>query len=288
MVSQRSDVRTLRLVLTDVADIDPESRALNIQIGLVDLPEAGKNLHFGLIRGWLDDCDSKHSKPTCKPFKDLSVTNNSTRLPTRLIDVGNNGDDLVRLQEMRTGDTDGWIALSYRWGQLPHFSTTRQNFGSHTTGMKLAELPRTFQDAIKVTRALGQKYLWIDSICIIQGKDGDFSKESKLMENVYSGAYFVLAASCATDQCSGFLLPRARRTSVELNFRDRKGDGSTVYVCNMIDDFRGHVLQGALNKRGWVLQEHALARRTIFFTEHQTYWECGHGVRCETMAKMTK
>jgi hypothetical protein len=239
------------------------------------------------MRGWLDDCDRNHSEPVCKPSKDVAITGSaSKRWPTRLIDVGNAGDDIVKLRAMRTEDTGDWIALSYRWGLLPHFSTTLQNLESHITGMSLVMLPRTFRHAIKVTRALGHRYLWIDSICIIQGEDGDFSDEFKRMEDVYSGAYCVLAASCATGQRSGFLLPRAGRSTVALS--PKFDGGSTTYVCSMIDKFRDHVLQGALNKRGWVLQEHALARRTIFFTEYQTYWECGHGVRCETMTRMTK
>jgi hypothetical protein len=209
-------------------------------------------------------------------------------MPTRLIYVGKDGDDVVQLQEMQGKKNVSWIALSYRWGDSSPFSTTQQNLRSHVEGMKLTALPRTFQDAIKVTRALGYNYLWIDSLCIIQGKDGDFSEESKRMEDVYSGAYCVLAASCATDQRSGFLLPRVARTSVALNHKGGVGNGGTIYVCSFIEDFRSHVLQGALHKRAWVLQEHALARRTVFFTKHQMYWECGHGVRCETMIKMTK
>lgn len=59
-------------------------------------------------------------------------------------------------------------------------------------------------------------------------------------------------------------------------------------MCENVDDFDAHALRGYLNSRKWVLQEHALARRTIFFTEHQTYWECGAGVRCETGTKMRK
>ncbi|KAJ9138333.1 Serine/threonine-protein kinase par-4 [Pleurostoma richardsiae] len=64
-------------------------------------------------------------------------------------------------------------------------------------------------------------------------------------------------------------------------------DKAPFYICENIDDFNLHVLNGRLNKRGWVLQQHALARRTIFFTEHQTYFECGDGVRCETLTKMS-
>jgi hypothetical protein len=275
-------------VLTAITGIDTGGRALDVQIGLPELPEAGTELHFGLIRGWLHDCDTAHSTPTCKPSKDTRLTaTTSSRLPTRLIHVGRNGEDIVKLQKMRAEDTGDWIALSYRWGDSPPFSTTRQNLSCHINGMMLATLPRTFQDAIKVTRALGRKYLWIDSICIIQGEDGDFRHESKRMEDVYSGAYCVLAASCATDQRSGFLFPRVERGYVALN-SNRGGNGGLLYICSMIENFRGHVLKGALHKRGWVLQEHALARRTVFFTEHQTYWECGHGVRCETMVKMKK
>jgi hypothetical protein len=270
---------------SDVPNVDAGSRAQDLQIGFAELPEAGTDLHLGLIQGWLDDCDSKHFDPICKPPRNSSITGTSnSRLPTRLIYVGYDGDDTVRLQDMRSEDAGDWIALSYRWGPLPHFSTTRQNLSSHIGGIKIAKLPRTFQDAIKVTRGLGQQYLWIDSICIVQGEDGDFSDEWQRMEDVYSGAYCVLAASCATGQRSGFLLPRAERKSVALNSKD----GSTIYVSSTAANFRDHVLQGALNKRGWVLQEHALAQRTIFFTEYQTYWECGHGVRCETMVKLKK
>jgi hypothetical protein len=37
----------------------------------------------------------------------------------------------------------------------------------------LEELPRNFIDAIKVTRLLGFRYLWIDSLCIIQDSPGN-------------------------------------------------------------------------------------------------------------------
>jgi hypothetical protein len=273
-------------MLTFISEIVSASQEIGIQIGRMELPEAGTGLHLDLIRGWLQDCDCKHK---CRPSKSLSTGSlQRNELPTRVIDVGHDGASVVRLHERRSGETGDWIALSYRWGSLPHFSTTRKNLSSHVAGMDLKSMPRTFQDAIKVTRALGQRYLWIDSICIVQGGHGDFDEECKRMENVYSGAYCVLAASCATDQRSGFLLPRPKRRRTGVALCSQNGRNGTIYVCDRIENFRDDVLQGALNKRGWVLQEHALARRTIFFTEHQTYWECGDGVRCETMVKMKK
>ena len=161
-----------------------------------------------------------------------------------------------------------------------------QSAQSHLNGIDLNSLPSTFKDAVTVTRALGRRYLWIDSLCVIQGPDGDFKTEAKRMEDVYSGAYCVIAASCAINHFSGFLKQRKGRNYVGLS---PEGKGQTpFYVCQTIDNFKDHVLDGDLNRRGWVYQEHALARRTLFFTEHQTYFECRDGVRCETSTKLSK
>ncbi|KAG9201541.1 hypothetical protein G6514_005548 [Epicoccum nigrum] len=147
------------------------------------------------------------------------------------------------------------------------------------------QLPPTFKDAVICTRKLGVRYLWIDSICILQGKDGDFNVEAKKMEDVYSGAMCVIAASRAKSQLDGFLIkPRLKRDYVMFQRHGEK----PFYVCETIDNFDKDVIKGPLNKRGWVLQERALARRTIYFTESQTYFECGRGVRCETMTYMHK
>ena len=137
-----------------------------------------------------------------------------------------------------------------------------------------------------VTSALGLKFLRIESICIIQGDEGDFKIEAKRMEDVYSGAFCVIAASCATHHFSGFLQPQNKRNYVSLEREEMNGNPS--YLCENLDDFQSHVPDEDLNSRGWVLQEHALARRTIFFTEHQTYFECGMGVRCETSTRLEK
>jgi len=272
--------------VTDVIFLDYKiAEAKDIQIGFAELPEAGSAAHLEIIRRWLDDCD--HRASTCKrPKLGQPTRDASAKLPKRLIDVGSYSDDTVRLWETMPQDTGEWIALSHQWGPKRHFSTKCENLKDHIAGMKFDELPDTFKDAVTVTRALGHRFLWIDSICIVQGAGGDFEHEAKRMEEYYSGACCVIAASCATDHYSGFLKTRKKRDYVALR-RDMESK-APFYICQTIDNFQDHVLSGDLNRRGWVLQEHALARRTIFFTEHQTYWECGHGVRCETMTNLSK
>ncbi|PNP74383.1 hypothetical protein FNYG_12432 [Fusarium nygamai] len=212
----------------------------------------------------------------------FSSSGTSKRLPTRVIAVGKEGDEKVHLIETDSSNEGDWVALSHQWGTGTQFRTLRTNIDAHRAGISMKDLPATFRDSVIVTRALGRPYLWIDSICIIQGPDGDFSQEAKRMEQVYSGAYCVLAASRSPGHSAGFLGPRKEALSVTL----RREGSEPFYLREIIDDFQSHVLEGSLNGRGWVLQEHALARRTVYFTEYQTYFECGDGVHCESMCKM--
>lgn len=204
-------------------------------------------------------------------------------MPTRLIDIGD-GNSQLRLYETEAGDDMKYFALSHPWGAPPHFCTLTSNVERHRQSIDFNELPTTFKHAVEMTRKLGLRYLWIDSICIIQGPGGDFSQQASLMEHVFSQAYCVLAASSARSQRDGFLKTGERKP---VKF-ECPGWEHPIYIREFMDDFDQDVLQSALNKRGWVLQERALARRTVYFTSNQTYWECGQGVRCETLTKMHK
>lgn len=229
-----------------------------IQIGLPELPPSGSDLHVAVMRSWLQDCDNHHK---CQPR--LSNESRSVTLPTRLIDVGTEDDDeTLKLYETQPDDIMRYIALSHPWGPEPHFCTYPENIDEYKRTINFSRLPATFQDAVTITRALGHRYIWIDSLCIIQGPNGDFNAEAKRMENVFSSAYCVLAASAAQSQVDGFLKERDAREYLTM---EREGK-PPFYICRFIDDFNQHVLEGSLNKRGWVLQERALAHRTIYFT----------------------
>lgn len=250
-----------------------------IQIGFPELPEPGSDVFFSIIKLWLKDCDTHHTG--CEGM--------SHSLPTRLLDVGTISTPMLRLVETKREQIPSkqYVALSHPWGDTTKytpFCTLPENLDDHLQAIPEGDLPATFHDAVSCTRKIGIRYLWVDSLCIIQGEHGDFNDESKNMEAVFSGAYCVLAASRASNQRDGFLDPRPQREYITLQ-RDNE---DPLFVCKTIDNFSKDVIEGSLNKRGWVLQERALARRTIYFTENQTYFECGQGVRCETLAKLHK
>ncbi|KAK4896717.1 hypothetical protein LTR27_005311 [Elasticomyces elasticus] len=242
--------------------------------------------HQVILRQWLEECDLHH--PQCLPVPGRSSLALAQR-PTRVIDLGTQDAYHLHLVETgglpaQTGDESRYVALSYAWGDKSHrrFLATPANYDELKRGIVYTDLPKTFQDAINVTKELGIRYLWIDGLCILQGPEGDFDIEAERMEAVFSNAYCVIAASRATGTSDGFLGTRNEHQVVSIP----QLGGAHVYVYEPIDDFQQDVIDGGLNKRGWVLQERVLARRTIFFTGRQTYWQCGHGVRCETMTRL--
>ncbi|ETS85325.1 hypothetical protein PFICI_03350 [Pestalotiopsis fici W106-1] len=256
----------------------------SIQIGYPSLSAPNSDAYFEILRQWLTHCDKNHGCVCPKPKSSGSSTALHP-LPTRVIEVGKTGDERARLHETSPNDKGDWIALSHQWGTGKRFRTMTENFESHINGISCASLPATFHDAVKVTRALGCPYLWIDLICIVQeGSRSDFHVEAKNMEQVFSGAYCVLASSRDPGHDAGFLQARTPKATLSLQ---KTGQTAPLYITEPIGDFHGNVLEGSLNQRGWVLQEHALARRTIYFTHHQTYFECGDGVRYETMTRLT-
>lgn len=102
------------------------------------------------------------------------------------------------------------------------------------------------------------------------------------MGQYFSLVYCTVAADSARDPSGGLFQSRRARQCVQLpSIRD-----TALYLCEAIDIFDRDVDKGVLNKRGWVFQERALSCRTIHYTDVQTYWECGKGIRCETLGSL--
>jgi len=255
-----------------------------VQIGPPQLLERASPSYYGLLRSWLRHCDDTHGDYGC-------YTESQAILPTRVIDVGDgsDGQNYLRLLHTKSSDRGRYVALSHCWGkpdaeERGRNCTFKGNLEARCRRINLAELGKTFQDAVKVTRALGQRYLWIDSLCIVQEDTDDWARESMRMAAVFSSAYYVIAATAADGGDSGFLKSPPLTQPVVLS----TPSGAPLYLCRTIDDFEGDVEDAGLSCRGWVLQERALARRTIHFSAGQTYWECGRGIHCESMSLLSR
>lgn len=98
----------------------------------------------------MEDCRTKHK---CRPPL-LNPT-----LPTRVLDVFAS-DRTVALLETR-GQRGKYVALSHSWGKSPRLMATKATVEDMEDGIAISFLPKTFQDAIQITKRLGIRYLWI-------------------------------------------------------------------------------------------------------------------------------
>ncbi|KAH7398605.1 heterokaryon incompatibility protein-domain-containing protein [Pyrenochaeta sp. MPI-SDFR-AT-0127] len=252
------------------AESDSKTALLDCKAIFHVLPEVGDEFYFLLLREWLEDCTLRHGNHADHFRLD-------PKLPTRVLDVGDRAKLRLRCTE---GEKGTYIALSHRWGEAVTFSTTRENIREFCQEIEMDQLPKTFQDAVEVTQELGIRYLWIDSLCIIQNDREDWERESKRMESVFTSAYCTIAATSAKNCTEGFL----RRQPLKHCVRLLHGENTYNPHSNRVDDdFNEYVEKGILNQRAWVFQERALSRRIIHFTAAQTYWECGSVIRSECL-----
>jgi hypothetical protein len=204
--------------------------------------------------------------------------------PTRLLDVGTPGNPYLRLR-VNGGATPAsvYTTLSHCWGQLQIKQLKIANLLALTKEIEITELPKTFQDAITITRRIGVRYIWIDSLCIIQDSPEDWAKESSSMGNIYKNGLCNIAATAANDGQTGLFFQRnpllAQRCRISIKslpsfLRPGLYDLFQQYLWD------NSVSEAPLNQRAWVIQERILAPRVIHFGKNQLLWECSELVRC--------
>lgn len=159
----------------------------------------GSEATFKLARRWLEECtSSSHTHTSCpRPVE--------TKLPTRILDVGppdGSSEQPVQLR-VTDGERGTYIALTHCWGHTLPLTTTKKTFEERLISIPLPTLPQTFQDAVVIARRMGVRYLWIDSLCIIQDSPVDWETESARMGDYFSNCLFAIAATDASDSTQG-------------------------------------------------------------------------------------
>jgi hypothetical protein len=208
--------------------------------------------------------------------------------PTRLLDIGVKGDTIWKLRIPRKEEMPHslpYMTLSYRWGLNPNFRLLSSNIEEYRLGKLICDLPKTFRESIIVARRFSIRYLWIDSLCIIQNSVRDWNQESAQMYNVYAHSSCNIAASASAGPEGGLFRAREPRDVrpglVEVGAT--KSGRKTFYLTDT--NYMARHISGPLDRRGWVFQERLLAPRVLHFTEHQIIWECFTENKCEAFPK---
>jgi hypothetical protein len=212
---------------------------------------------FDLLKEWIRKCSTEHSQ--CIAL--------ASRLPTRVIDVGEAGTQEPVLKQAE-GATAHYMTLSHCWGSKPLIRTTTESLTKHLNQLPMDFLPKSFRDAVTIRRNLGIRYLWIDSLCIIQDDADDWEREPAVMGDIYSRSYLTIAASASKDSSGGCFLPRPTSTHVQVKCSVSDSSTGYVFVREKPKGFN-ELDYSKLNTRAWVAQERLLSPRTVHYDVDQ-------------------
>jgi hypothetical protein len=183
-------------------------------------------------------------------------------------------------------------------------TTTTATLSLRRQEIPFADLPKTFQDAVTITRSLGVEYLWIDSLCIIQDDKDDWTREAARMKSVYAGCYAMIAADNSINPHGGCFISsvneKSRSYAVESVGPFFSKAKAFIRLTHLRHTFHeevshkiGDVSQEAdksrtiLNQRGWCFQERVLAPRILHLGKSELAWECPETVACECQCVTT-
>ncbi|KAK2764078.1 hypothetical protein CKAH01_15881 [Colletotrichum kahawae] len=230
-------------------------------------------INIDLLRTWLRTCQDSHHV-VCWPKNPESHNrrwqDDDVEPFIRLLDLETNC-----LIESSTPPE--FVALSYVWGTIEVFTLGKDNYVDLMKPGSLTEYQgrflRTIQDAMELTKLLGYRYLWTDSICIIQrGDEDDKAIQLRLMDVIYSRASVTVTAASGTDanaRLAGVCgLSRSKRQNTA-----RYSDDLTLLA--LMPSFEDGVQGIYWNSRGWTYQERLLSRRLLVFTQDTVYFQCG-------------
>ncbi|KAI0156613.1 heterokaryon incompatibility protein-domain-containing protein [Xylariaceae sp. FL1272] len=180
-------------------------------------------------------------------------------LPSRLIDVRQMA---LRLStDISRAEDHQYVALSHEWGTESFLTLTRDNLDDLKLHLPYHNLRPTFQEAINITREIGINFLWIDSLCIVQGKihQSEWHREAGTMASVYRNAIVTIAISNDVEPENQF-------------------GNKSVWVGHPMTDsvILAQDPKRSLTGRAWALQENLLAPRTAHLVRGKSefIWKC--------------
>ncbi|KAI1357610.1 heterokaryon incompatibility protein-domain-containing protein [Xylaria arbuscula] len=221
--------------------------------------------------------------------EDLMCKVRKSTLPTRVLYVGN-GSCEPNLYES-CGEEAPYTALSHCWGDAEaiHLITTKANRNERMASISMEILPKTFSDAVVLTRALGIQYIWIDSLCIIQDDKDDWEREAAHMADVYQCAALTISADGAADGSKGLFqtvnvplfdeISIPSRTPIGMSFINARE--TTLATREDLVHVVTHKESDPLQHRGWALQEWLLSDRIVHFSTGELLWECKAFQSCQ-------
>ena len=182
------------------------------------------------------------------------------------------------------GERYDYVALSYHRAKENGVNLTDEEKSKLRHFKPLSQhllLPPIVHETMKFVRNVGERYVWIDFLCLAHGEDV-ILEEMKRMDKIYAGALFTIIAACETG-LYGPKLEHSRAESISSK-APQHADARTMKLPEdvMAEHYRT-LLGSTWATRGWTFQERMFSTRAIIFVPRTTtsgapdyhfFWEC--------------
>lgn len=233
----------------------------------------GDQINMPLLQNWIQECTLHHGEE-CNP----PVDHYTAKLSLYLVDVR-------RMCLVKKDWSTRYLALSYVWGNVDALNTTIGNVRSLQEDgaimRNLDKIPNVIKDGIELVRKMGETYLWVDALSIIQN-DSNFKAEFiPQMDKIFSRAFITIIALSSPDASHG--LPGISSGS-------RRAAQNTAKLGPLTLTARLPILyntyrESLWDKRAWTFQEGMLSRRKLYISETQMLWCCPESSSTEDYSK---
>lgn len=226
-------------------------------------------LDIDLASKWKHRCLSQHGANCHNPLQVPSTQ------PDWLVDVKNKC--LVKGQ-----GCGSYVALSYRWGDYTDFQVTTDILDILQQANSLLhpdfanKLPQILRHAMYLTVSMGERYLWIDLLCIVHGGHAATLAQLNLMSAIYANAIVTIVASDG-DARTGIpgipdISPARKLVQTFLPF----GHETIVVRNSHLFDLEGNRdnSDASYFGRAWTYQEHTMSSRKLHFSKQEMHWQC--------------
>jgi hypothetical protein len=179
-----------------------------------------------------------------------------------------------------------YVALSYVWGDIRIMKTTSETLsnlqqpgslrkGQAHNGLRI---PRTTTDAMGFVRAISERYLWVDSLCIVQDEDESKQEQINNMGAIYGNATLTIIAAEGHDANYGL------RGIPEVSMPRRIGAKMYPLATGAILVPKSKPWESFATpdsdehrwvNRGWTFQEIMLSPRWVMF-DQTVVWKCSN------------
>lgn len=227
-----------------------------------------------LLRQWKDKCCSTHNSK-------CGQTLASRRLPaSRAVWLV----DTLKYCLVPAHPEHQYVALSYIWGTKKMLMTELSNLAelqkeqALSTGPLASQVARTIRDSIELVKLLGERYLWVDALCIVQDDGASKHHQITNMSSIYAAAKLTVLSAQASDAWYGL-------RGLENISEPRSPHVQTASAGGYRFVKRLEYTTGLMPwcQRGWTFQEALFSPRRLIFSDDSVQWSCGAVVWTEDL-----